>query len=202
MSALKTKYKILMFLSSYTPLFLILLLKAISHIWEKFPGHAQHKTEFISLDIIPVIVIATIILIIIVPNLILEFIIKDTKSSINPKDLHIHSVQKTNPIYMEYLIPYIIPFLSFNYSNFFDMISLLILLLTICIIYINSDLLYVNINFSIRGYNRFKVYNKNQDEYNVLSKKKRLYPDNILKVRDISGSAERIVLDIEQEEAD
>jgi hypothetical protein len=224
MSALKTKYKILMFLSSYTPLFLILLLKAISHILEKVQDYAnlkipeaisenitfaeqvqiitQHKTEFISLNIIPVIVIATIILIIIVPNLILEFILKDTKSSINPKDLHIHSVQKMNHIYMEYLISYVIPFLSFNYSNFFDMISLLILLLTICIIYINSDLLYVNINFSIRGYNLFKVYNKKQDEYIVLSKKKQLYPDKILKVRDISGSAERIVLDIEQEQTE
>lgn len=224
MSALKTKYKILMFLSSYTPLFLILLLKAISHILEKVQDYAnlkipeaisenitfaeqvqiitQHKTEFISLNIIPVIVIATIILIIIVPNLILEFILKDTKSSINPKDLHIHSVQKMNHIYMEYLISYVIPFLSFNYSNFFDMISLLILLLTICIIYINSDLLYVNINFSIRGYNLFKVYNKKQNEYIVLSKKKQLYPDKILKVRDISGSAERIVLDIEQEQTE
>ncbi|MDD4439638.1 MAG: hypothetical protein PHS04_16640 [Tissierellia bacterium] len=199
-------------------------MKAISHILEKVQDYAnlkipeaisenitfaeqvqiitQHKTEFISLNIIPVIVIATIILIIIVPNLILEFILKDTKSSINPKDLHIHSVQKMNHIYMEYLISYVIPFLSFNYSNFFDMISLLILLLTICIIYINSDLLYVNINFSIRGYNLFKVYNKKQDEYIVLSKKKQLYPDKILKVRDISGSAERIVLDIEQEQTE
>ena len=223
MSALKTKYKILMFLSSYTPLFLILLLKAISHILEKVQDYAnlkipeavlgnvtfseqvqiitQHKTEFISLNIIPVIVIATIILMIIVPNLILEFILRDTKSSINPKDLYINSVQKMNHIYMEYLISYIIPFLSFDYSNFFDMLSLLILLLTICIIYINSDLLYVNINFSIRGYNLFKVYNEKQDEYMVLSKKKQLYPDKILEVRrDISGSSERIVLDIKQEQ--
>lgn len=224
MSALKTKYKILMFLSSYTPLFLILLLKAISHILEKVQDYAnlkipeavsgnvtfseqvqiitQHKTEFISLNIIPVIVIATIILMIIVPNLILEFILRDTKSSINPKDLYIKSVQKMNHIYMEYLISYIIPFLSFDYSNFFDMLSLLILLLTICIIYINSDLLYVNINFSIRGYNLFKVYNEKQDEYMVLSKKKQLYLDKILEVRDISGSSERIALDTEQEQTE
>lgn len=213
-----------MFLSSYTPLFLILLLKAISNILDKakdyanlkipeaIPGNVtfveqaqvitQYKTEFVSLNIIPIVVIATIILIIIVPNLILEFILRDTKSSINTKDLYINSVQKINHIYMEYLISYIIPFLSFDYSNFFDMLSLLILLLTICIIYINSDLLYVNINFSIRGYNLFKVYNEKQDEYMVLSKKKRLYPDKILKVRDISGSVERILLDIEQEKTE
>lgn len=224
MSSLKIKYKILMFLSSYTPLFLILLLKAISNILDKakdyanlkipeaIPGNVtfveqaqvitQYKTEFVSLNIIPIVVIATIILIIIVPNLILEFILRDTKSSINTKDLYINSVQKINHIYMEYLISYIIPFLSFDYSNFFDMLSLLILLLTICIIYINSDLLYVNINFSIRGYNLFKVYNEKQDEYMVLSKKKRLYPDKILKVRDISGSVERILLDIEQEKTE
>lgn len=224
MSALKTKYKILMFLSSYTPLFLILLLKSISHILEKAQDYAnlkipeavsenitfieqvqivaQHKTEFISLNIIPLIVIVTIILIIIVPNLILEFILRDTKRSIDFKDLYVQSVQKMNHIYMEYLVSYIIPFLSFDYSNFFDMISLLILLFTICIIYINSDLLYVNINFSIRGYNLFKVYTKKQNEYMVLSKEKQLYPNKILKVVYISGSSERIALDIEQEQTE
>jgi hypothetical protein len=222
MSALKTKYKILMFLSSYTPLFLILLLKSISQILEKIQDYAnlkipeavsenitfieqvrivaQHKTEFISLNIISLIVIVTIILIIIVPNLILEFILRDTKRSIDFKDLYVQSVQKMNHIYMEYLVSYIIPFLSFNYSNFFDMISLLILLFTICIIYINSDLLYVNINFSIRGYNLFKVYTKKQNEYMVLSKEKQLYPDKILKVVYISGSSERIALDVDQEQ--
>ncbi|AKB32041.1 hypothetical protein MSSIH_1351 [Methanosarcina siciliae HI350] len=224
MSALKTKYKILMFLSSYTPLFLILLLKAISQILEKVQDYAnlkipeavsenmtfveqvqivaQHKTEFISLNIIPLVVIVTIILVIIVPNLILESILRETKCSIDFKDLYVQSVQKMNHIYMEYLVSYIIPFLSFNYSNFFDMVSLLILLFTICIIYINSDLLYVNINFSIRGYNLFKVYTKKQNEYMVLSKEKQLYPDKILKVVYISGSSERIALDTEQEQTE
>ncbi|AKB18570.1 hypothetical protein [Methanosarcina sp. WWM596] len=224
MSALKTKYKILMFLSSYTPLFLILLLKAISHILEKVQDYAnlkipeavsenitfieqvqiiaQHKTEFISLNIIPLVVIVTIIFIIIVPNLVLESILRETKCSIDFKDLYVQSVQKMNHIYMEYLVSYIIPFLSFDFSNFFDMISLLILLFTICIIYINSDLLYVNINFSIRGYNLFKVYTKKQNEYMVLSKEKQLYPDKILKVVYISGSSERIALDIEQEQTE
>ncbi|MDD4157709.1 MAG: hypothetical protein PHY08_14185 [Candidatus Cloacimonetes bacterium] len=163
---------------------------------------AQHKTEFISLNIIPLIVIITIILILIFPNLILEFILKDTRSSINFKDLYVQSVQKMNHIYMEYLVSYIIPFLSFDYSNFFDMVSLLILLFTICIIYINSDLLYVNINFSIRGYNLFKVYTKKQDEYIVLSKDKQLYPNKILKVIYISGSSERIALDTKQEQTE
>lgn len=98
---------------------------------------------------------------------------------------------------MEYLISYIIPFLSFDFNNIFDMIALLFLLLTICIIYINSDLLYVNVVFNVFGYNLFKVNDERDDEYMTLTKKKYLKTNEILKVTNISGQNERFVLDIE-----
>ena len=198
MSALKTKYKILMFLSSYTPLFLILLLKALSQITENIqPFNWVEILEYVTSNIINDIVIIMIILVIIVPNIILEFILRDTKHTTNPKDLEVTSVKKMNHIYMEYLIAYIIPFLSFNFSNFFDMIALLILLLTICLIYINSDLLYINIIFNLRGYNLYKIVDEQNNEYMTLSKKKPIEINDILKVRDISESNEKFVLDIE-----
>ncbi len=198
MSALKTKYKILMFLSSYTPLFLILLLKVLSQItdniqplsWDNILGYA---TSNIFNDAIVIIIV----ILIIVPNIILESILKDTKRTTNPKDLEVNSVKKMNHIYMEYLVTYIIPFLSFDFSNLFDMIALLVLLLTICIIYINSDLLYINIIFNIRGYNLYRVIDEQNNEYMTLSKKKPFEITGILKVKDISESNERFVLDIE-----
>jgi len=198
MSALKTKYKVLMFLSSYTPLFLILLLKVLSQITDNIqPLRLDNILDYATSNIFNDVIVIIIVILIIVPNLILESILKDTKRTTNPKDLEVNSVKKMNHIYMEYLVTYIIPFLSFDFSNLFDMIALLVLLLTICIIYINSDLLYINIIFNIRGYNLYRVFDEQNNEYMTLSKKKPFEITGILKVKDISESNERFVLDIE-----
>lgn len=198
MSALKTKYKILMFLSSYTPLFLILLLKVLSQITENIqPLSWDNILGYATSNILNDTIVIIMVILIIVPNIILVSILRDTKRTTNPKDLEVNSVKKMNHIYMEYLVTYIIPFLSFDFFNLFDMIALLVLLLTICIIYINSDLLYINIIFNIWGYNLYRVIDEQNNEYMTLSKKKPFEITGILKVKDISESNERFVLDIE-----
>ena len=198
MSALKTKYKILMFLSSYTPLFLILLLKVLSQITENIqPLSWDNILGYATSNILNDTIVIIMVILIIVPNIILVSILRDTKRTTNPKDLEVNSVKKMNHIYMEYLVTYIIPFLSFDFFNLFDMIALLVLLLTICIIYINSDLLYINIIFNIWGYNLYRVIDEQNNEYITLSKKKPFEITGILKVKDISESNERFVLDIE-----
>ena len=198
MSALKNKYKILLFLSSYTPLFLILFLKAISQAIEIYQKTEQINIfEYLASNIILISVISTIILLTIIPNIILVRILNDIMSTTNPKQLRVHSVQKMNHIYMEYLVSYIIPFLSFDFSNIFDVLALMLLLFTICVIYINSDLLYINIIFNIRGYNLYSVTDASNNIIMTLSKKKQLKTGVLLSVRDVSESTENFVLDIE-----
>jgi len=198
MSALKNKYKILLFLSSYTPLFLILFLKAISQAIEIYQKIEQINIfEYLASNIILISVISTIILLTIIPNIILVRILNDIMSTTNSKQLRVHSVQKMNHIYMEYLVSYIIPFLSFDFSNIFDVLALMLLLLTICVIYINSDLLYINIIFNIRGYNLYSVTDASNNIIMTLSKKKQLKTGVLLSVRDVSESTENFVLDIE-----
>jgi len=218
MSSLSTTNKVSMFLSSYIPLFIILLLKAFSSVWDKSQEFAklkvsdatfanmtvidklqtvnQYKTEFIFSIIVPLFVIIIIIAVIKLSYFKLMKIMKETENTKNPKSLSIESVQKMDHVYIEYLICYVIPFLFFNFSSIVDMTALFIFLATACIIYINSDLLYVNIIFSIKGYNLFKVRAENKYEYVILSKKKQLYVDEIIKVRDVSSSSERFVLDL------
>ena len=218
MSSLTTINKVSMFLSSYTPLFIILLLKAISDIWYKTQDFTKikisndvfanmtyidklqifnlNKAEFIISNFFSIFVIGIISIIIILSYINLKIIMNKTLNTENRKSLCIKSVQKMDHIYIEYMICYIIPFLSFNYSSPFDMFLLLILLSTACIIYINSDLLYVNIIFSISGYRLFKIIDENKYEYVVMSKKKQLYVEDIIEVRDVSSSSERFVLDL------
>lgn len=217
-SPLKLKYKILMFLSSYSPLFLILLLKSLSKLlgdtsdfvksqvklsifynmtyMDKTKIIYHHFPEFIQYSKVSLVSTLVLLAIIGISVSTLWVIITDTKNTTNSTDLYITSVQKMDSIYIEYLFTYVIPFISFDYSSLVDMISLFIFLVTAGIIYINSDLLYVNIFFSIRGYHLFKIINEDQNEYIVLSKKKQLYVNKIMKVKDVSASSERFVLDL------
>ncbi len=203
MSELKLKYKILLFLSSYTPLFLILLLKVTSQLVDNYQEAEQFVIKsFLTTNWISILMLSVLSLIIVFPNIILGLILKDTKRTSNPKQVKVKSVNKMNHIYMEYLISYIIPFLAFDFSDFFDMAALMLLITTIGIIYINSDLLYININFNIRGYNLYNIIDDKNKDYMLLSKKSRIKKDSLLYLRDISSVQERFVLDVERKEDD
>lgn len=221
-SPLKMKYKILMFLSSYAPLFLILLLKSSSKLIDKASDFVALKAsssvfgcltlidkiqiighniiEFIQYSIIPLGAMFLIFLLMVSSVFALWIIMYDIKSTKNSMSLRIKSVQKMDTVYIEYLFTYVIPFISSDYSSLVDVISLFIFLMIAGIIYINSDLLYVNIFFCIREYHLFKIVNEEQDEYIVLSKKKQLYVDKIIEVKDVSASSERFVLDLNKEQ--
>jgi hypothetical protein len=156
--------------------------------------------EFIQYSIIPLGTTFLIFLLIVFSIFALWVIITDIKSTKNSMSLMIKSVQKMDTVYIEYLFAYVIPFISLDYSSLVDIISLFIFLIIAGIIYINSDLLYVNIFFSIREYHLFKIVNEEQDEYIVLSKKKQLYVDKVIEVKDVSASSERFVLELNKEQ--
>jgi hypothetical protein len=56
---------------------------------------------------------------------------------------------------LAYLIPYIISFIAINFSDYRDVLSLGILLLILFVVYINSDLLFVN---PLLSFLKFKIY--------------------------------------------
>lgn len=203
MSELKLKYKSILFLSSYTPLFLILLLKVTSQLIDNYHEANLYliSTENVLVaNCFSILVLVILVLIIIIPNIVLSLILKDTKTTNNPKLVKVKSVNKMNHIYMEYLVSYIIPFLAFDFSNIFDMSALILLVITIGIIYINSDMLYININFNIRGYNLYNIIDIEDKEYIILSKKRHIKKNTLLQLRDISSTQERFVLDVERKE--
>ncbi|MBU1598430.1 MAG: hypothetical protein KKE98_08365 [Nanoarchaeota archaeon] len=131
---IKEYVKIFLFLSSYAPLFLILGIK-----------------NYFS---IPLVIIM--IALILISLLFLVYVTKkaskmsgDYKSIVDAKD-------KSHQ-YLEYIIAYIIPFLGFNPNNVADMIALIIVFIIIGILYIRSDLIYMNPVLNFLGYKMFKV---------------------------------------------
>ena len=165
-------------------------------IYDKLQIINQHKIEYVNYNPVAITVIIVTVTIMILSIFILWVVINETKHSNNTKLMFITSVQKLDNVYINYFLCYIIPFLSFNYSSIFDMIALGFLLSLTGAVYINSDLLYVNVFFSIRGYNIFKVVNEDNIEYVVLSKEKQLYLHKTIEVKDVSASTERFVLDV------
>ena len=64
--------------------------------------------------------------------------------------IHIIDVKNKNSEAIGYIATYIIPFLFQDYSQFYDVISVIVLLSVICIIYINSALILINPLLNVR----------------------------------------------------
>ena len=94
----------------------------------------------------------------------------------------ISRIKEMNHIYIGYLMSYVIPFLAFNFTDLFDIAALILLLALVCFIYINSNLLYVNIMFNIFHYNLFQITDMDENEYRLITKNKNLDNKNKLKL--------------------
>ena len=89
------------------------------------------------------------------------------------------------------------PFLSFNFTDLFDIAAIFLLLALVCFIYINSNLLYVNVMLSIFRYNLFKITDSEDNEYRLITKNKNLVRNDDLRIASISDSSEKFYLEIE-----
>lgn len=182
MGSLRLWVKIVLFLSSYTPLFIIFIFQILSHSF----ANANTITSFINND--TSYLIYFLIIIVILPNIFVLWYTRSRASIGNSKTITISYKEELNTVYIDYLITYIVPFLSFDYSNIWDVASLLLLLSIICYIYINSNLLYVNIIFNLFGYNLFKIKDANQNEYMLISVNKKILLNNKIKIKSISDN--------------
>lgn len=143
---IKDYVKIFLFLSSYAPLFLILAIKNYMHIY--FIGVMG---AFILISII-----------------FLCYIVR--KASNMSGDYHeIRNIEDKSNQFLEYIIAYIIPFLGFNLESISDLVALGIIFILICVLYVRSDLIYMNPLLNLMNYNLYKV-NDSKKEIMVISK--------------------------------
>jgi len=201
MASLRTGFKILLFFSAYTPLFVLLLLKLCSQISQWFQNLPSDNSIQPFLFLFPteqvLILFLILMAIIILPNIVLWLIIKDARKTNNSQSVKISQIKEMNHIYIGYLMSYIIPFLSFSFTDLFDIIAIILLLCLVCFIYINSNLLYVNVMLSIFRYNLFKITDFEDNEYRVMTKNKNLVREDELRIAPISDSSEKFYLEIE-----
>lgn len=163
---LKNTFKCLLFISSYTPLFIILILKSFGNNKELTEHNRLCKDGIVYCtkgflqtnynDILYLIISSSIILVTVSISVIFLFlfIFKEAKI-IAPMYINIESIENKNSEILSYIGTYLIPFIGIDLNSPLDFISTFFLFVIIGTLYIKSELILVNPLLSIFGYNIF-----------------------------------------------
>lgn len=151
---LKPKFytSILLFISSYSPLFAMLIIKDYNFSFYRF----ENK----------IISVVTIILILL-SNAILFISLRSSKEAQTEVRV-INSDPKSNE-FISYTIPYLLAFYGADWSSINNLLSLLLFLSVIFVLSLRSGIIFINPLLSIIGYSLFQV------TYSYLNQEKKLY---------------------------
>ncbi len=141
--------KLVLFLTSYVPLYLIIavLNHQIPVVWQFF------------------VILSVIVLI-------LFFLIYYVIGRTSGDYLKVSRVDNINSINIEYLVTYLLPFLNINFTDPFSIFAVFIVFFIIGFIYVNSDMLYTNPTLNLLGFSVFKCGVKDDDVI-IISRKDR-----------------------------
>lgn len=152
--------RILLFLSSYFPLFLIFTI--------------QNHNKYGNIALIPVTV-GTIALIG------LSIFMRWVGGSADRREVVV-SVQRKDSEVMSYIVTYIIPFMGLDLSSFANLFSLCLFFFMLMIIYINTNLIHINPMMNIVGFHIYEIENKLGTIHTIISRKSRLVKDDKLNI--------------------
>ena len=138
-SILKSWVKICLFLVSYFPLFLIMTILHYDHFIIPYVAIICSGIGFVGMFI--------------------TFGILNKISGQYKKAVDIKPSAKIN---FQYFLAYIIPFIAMDIDSTRQLVAYLVLFIFIGILYIRTELLYVNPTLTLLGYNIFKI--KTEDE--------------------------------------
>lgn len=159
-----------LFATSYSPLFLLMILK----IFFKYPDYLHwggvNKAAII-LFLKYFGLASVLILLMVLGSLGIHLFLKQINSNTlsNGSPVEIKDVKNKNSEAISYIGTYIIPFLFQDYTALYEIISILILLIVIYFIYINSTLILINPLLNLK-YSLYEV--DFHDDYHEAENKK------------------------------
>lgn len=149
--------KIILFISSYIPLYILMILK---NILERITD----KGRFINLNDRKIILFDEIndyalVILAILSIISICYLIRKTKSINGEKYYKIISVQdETSNYYFNYISIYLLSCMGLSLNNIVDVFILFFIMIIVGIIYISNDMTYMNPTLNLLGY---KVYHAN-----------------------------------------
>ena len=99
-----------------------------------------------------------------------------------PIPLLVKSVHRKDAEALAYLVTYVLPFLSVNFSDLTSLAGFFVLFVTLAIIYISADMLHVNPTLSLLGWHVYEVETSAGYSHTVITRRRRLLPADTLSV--------------------
>ena len=127
--------RVVLFLSSYTPLFLIMAVKYA-------PAHRYFALSMILLAVISIVL--------------LLFYLKQS-ASLAVDHVVVEKISGKDTEAMSYIVTYLIPFLDIKLDEISSAVSLLLLFLVVGILYVHSNLIYINPTLNLLRYHLFEI---------------------------------------------
>lgn len=127
--------RIVLFLSSYAPLMLIFAIRDPLRL--RFSRHV-----FIGIALL---------------SLILLWLFLRTGKKLAPHSIRVQTAQVRDAEAISYIVTYFLPFLGISRDNWADAIALLLVYAVVAVIYVNSNLIYINPVLNVIGYRLFEV---------------------------------------------
>lgn len=171
-----------LFLSSYMPLFVIFLINYLFSL----------EFNLSNLTVTNIVMLITIIMLIIMPPISLYIIMNIKRKS--TKHININKINTISSEVLNYILVYIIPFITTDITRFNNIITFLVFFVILGIIYVKNSLVYINPCLYIIGYNVFSI-NENQILISKNSYEK-IYTDDPL--RKVSVLGNKIYLDCQK----
>lgn len=98
-------------------------------------------------------------------------LIRITKTRINPDNREVVNIVPKNDQVLGYLVSYLLPFIGFNLTAGNEFIALIIIFLTIGVLYIKADIIYINPLLLLFGFNIYEAQFTNESKRILISKK-------------------------------
>lgn len=147
---------IAIFVSGYTPLFLIMMIKDIKgFIWFNYTL-SNHILGFTTVKVPYFVefnnpgIVSSLIILSILSIIILHYVLKHIASK--PFDITITKAKSRSSEVVNYTIPYMISFVAFDLSKWQDLISLILFLIILCLLSIRSQSIFINPILAAKGY--------------------------------------------------
>lgn len=138
-------YKMLLFISSFLPLYIILMIQFSDFDKSLKYNLIEHKISYITLSVLIIVSIVTFI----------YFLFCQMN-----KEEDFGQVESKNSEILSYFITYIVPLTTLKEGDINSVIINLILFLVIGIFYVSENQFYLNVLFKFAGFNVFQDENK------------------------------------------
>lgn len=184
---------IAIFISGYTPLFLIMMIKDVqainwfTHIFSTSFWGLTHFSVPVGLTFKNVNVVWALLFVSLLSLGVLRFVLKNITS--NPFEITITKAKSRSSEVVNYTIPYMISFVAFDLSKWQDLLSLMLFLSILCLLSIRSQSIFINPILAALGYGLYDVAYKenNKDKECVMLALKDLSPQDSVKYKKINN---------------